>query len=57
MMNIRFWGTRESIPSPGKPTVKYGENTPCVEVRVGKQLLIFNAGTGIRDLGNRLLNE
>ncbi len=57
MMNIRFWGTRGSIPSPGKSTVKYGGNTSCVEVRAGKQILIFDAGTGIRDLGNHLLNE
>ncbi len=57
MMNIRFWGTRGSIPSPGKSTVKYGGNTSCVEVRAGKQILIFDAGTGIRDLGNQLLNE
>jgi phosphoribosyl 1,2-cyclic phosphodiesterase len=57
MMNIRFWGTRGSIPSPGKSTVKYGGNTSCVEVRAGKQILIFDAGTGIRNLGNQLLNE
>ncbi len=57
MINIRFWGTRGSIPSPGKSTVKYGGNTSCVEVRAGKQILIFDAGTGIRDLGNQLLKE
>jgi phosphoribosyl 1,2-cyclic phosphodiesterase len=57
MMKIHFWGTRGSIPSPGKSTVKYGGNTSCVEVRAGKQILIFDAGTGIRDLGNQLLNE
>lgn len=57
MMNIRFWGTRGSIASPGKSTVKYGGNTSCVEVRTGKQILIFDAGTGIRDLGNQLLKE
>ena len=57
MMNIRFWGTRGSIPSPGKLTVKYGGNTSCVEVRAGKHILIFDAGTGIRDLGNHLLKE
>ena len=56
-MNIRFWGTRGSIASPGKGTVKYGGNTSCVEVRAGKQILIFDAGTGIRDLGNQLLKE
>lgn len=56
-MKIKFWGTRGSIPSPGKSTVKYGGNTSCVEVRAGKQILIFDAGTGIRDLGNQLLHE
>ncbi|RPI05276.1 MAG: MBL fold metallo-hydrolase [Ignavibacteriae bacterium] len=57
MMTIRFWGTRGSIASPGKSTVKYGGNTACVEVRAGNQILIFDAGTGIRDLGNLLLKE
>ena len=57
MMKIRFWGTRGSIASPGKSTVKYGGNTPCVEVRAGNQILIFDAGTGIRELGNELLKE
>ena len=57
MMNIRFWGTRGSIASPGNTTVKYGGNTSCVELRAGKQILIFDAGTGIRDLGNQLLKE
>ena len=57
MMNIRFWGTRGSIPSPGKLTVKYGGNTSCVEVRARNQILIFDAGTGIRELGNLLLKE
>ena len=56
-MTIRFWGTRGSIASPGKSTVKYGGNTSCVEVRAGKQILIFDAGTGLRDLGNQLLKE
>jgi len=57
MISIRFWGTRGSIPSPGKSTVKYGGNTSCVEVRVGNQILIFDAGTGIRDLGTKLMQE
>jgi phosphoribosyl 1,2-cyclic phosphodiesterase len=57
MMTIRFWGTRGSIPSPGKGTVKYGGNTACVEVRTEKQILVFDAGTGIRNLGNRLIKE
>jgi phosphoribosyl 1,2-cyclic phosphodiesterase len=57
MMKIRFWGTRGSIASPGKGTVRYGGNTSCVEVRIDGQILIFDAGTGIRNLGNHLIKE
>ena len=56
-MDIRFWGTRGSIPAPGLNTVKYGGNTACIEVRINKLFLIFDAGTGIRELGNHLLEE
>lgn len=56
-MIIRFWGTRGSIPSPGPETVRYGGNTTCVELRVGGRLVILDAGTGIRKLGLRLLQE
>ncbi|HLY54750.1 MAG TPA: MBL fold metallo-hydrolase [Stellaceae bacterium] len=49
-----FWGVRGSIPVPGPETLRYGGNTPCVEVRCGGHLLIFDAGTGIRPLGDRL---
>lgn len=54
---IRFWGTRGSIATPGQATIKYGGNTACTEVRCGKQLLILDAGTGIRPLGLSLLHE
>ncbi len=54
-MHVRFWGTRGSIPTPGRGTVRYGGNTPCVEVRLGRErLVIFDAGTGIRGLGDTL---
>jgi phosphoribosyl 1,2-cyclic phosphodiesterase len=54
-MNIRLWGTRGSIPSPGPSTVRYGGNTSCVEVRLADgSLLILDAGTGIRPLGTTL---
>ncbi|HET7553772.1 MAG TPA: MBL fold metallo-hydrolase [Gemmatimonadaceae bacterium] len=50
-----FWGTRGSIPSPGPSTVRYGGNTPCVEVRAPDDaLVILDAGTGIRALGDAL---
>ncbi len=55
-MKLKFWGTRGSIPTPGKDTVRYGGNTPCVEVRLSHDnLVIFDAGTGIRGLGDALL--
>jgi phosphoribosyl 1,2-cyclic phosphodiesterase len=57
MMKVRFWGTRGSIATPGVPTMRYGGNTSCVEVRSGNHILVFDAGTGIRGLGNDLIRE
>jgi phosphoribosyl 1,2-cyclic phosphodiesterase len=54
---IHFWGVRGSIACPGPGTVRYGGNTPCVEMRVGGTHLIFDGGTGIRVLGQELLRE
>ena len=55
---VRFWGTRGSVPSPGRATVRYGGNTPCVELRTPRgELVILDAGTGIRALGNALVGE
>lgn len=57
-MQVTFWGTRGSIPAPGPHTMRYGGNTSCVEVRLHDgTLLIFDAGTGIRPLGNALLAQ
>ncbi len=54
-MKLVFWGTRGSLPSPGAGTVRYGGNTPCVEVRfANNELLIFDAGTGLRGLGDAI---
>ncbi|MDE1889961.1 MAG: MBL fold metallo-hydrolase [Planctomycetota bacterium] len=54
-IKVKFWGVRGSIPTPGVKYVKYGGNTPCVEVLLpNNQLFIFDAGTGIRELGNTL---
>ena len=54
-ISVRFWGVRGSIACPGPSTLRYGGNTPCVEVRCGTDTLIFDAGTGIRPLGNALV--
>ncbi len=54
---VKFWGVRGSIPTPGATTVKYGGNTSCVEVRAEGQIIILDAGTGLRALGNSLIAE
>jgi len=57
-LQLQFWGTRGSIPSPGPDTVRYGGNTPCVEVRTSTGgLIILDAGTGIRELGRSLIER
>ena len=57
LFTIHFWGVRGSIASPGQETVRYGGNTPCVEMRVGGERLIFDGGTGLRVLGQSLLSQ
>jgi len=52
---VKFWGVRGTVPCPGPETVVFGGNTACVEVRCGDQLLIFDAGSGLRPLGKALL--
>ena len=57
-MKVTFWGVRGSVPCPGPDTVRYGGNTSCIEVRTASgALVILDAGTGIRALGDRLADE
>ena len=57
-LNVTFWGTRGSIPSPGKYTVKYGGNTTCVELNLNNNaMIIFDAGTGIKNLGQKIIKN
>jgi len=54
-VRIRIWGCRGSLASPGPSTVKYGGNTSSIEVRLEDgELIILDAGTGIRDLGRHI---
>jgi phosphoribosyl 1,2-cyclic phosphodiesterase len=57
MMRVRFWGVRGSIACPGPETIRYGGNTPCIEVRCAERVVIFDAGTGLRALGNALIKD
>jgi phosphoribosyl 1,2-cyclic phosphodiesterase len=52
--SVRFWGVRGSIACSGPKTARYGGNTSSLEVRCGGRMLLFDAGTGIRYLGNSL---
>jgi phosphoribosyl 1,2-cyclic phosphodiesterase len=55
---VTFWGSRGSIPTPGAQTVRYGGNTPCVAVEgAGGELVVLDAGTGIRALGLELVEK
>lgn len=57
-MRVQFWGTRGSIATPGPQTVRHGGNTSCVEVRTQRgTLLVLDAGTGLRSLGDALMAE
>jgi phosphoribosyl 1,2-cyclic phosphodiesterase/CheY-like chemotaxis protein len=56
-VKVRFWGVRGSIPTPGIQTAMFGGNTSCVEVRAGDQVIILDAGSGIRALGQQLMRE
>ncbi len=57
-MKVKFWGVRGSIPVPGPDTVRSGGNTPCVEVQTqDREILILDAGTGIRLLGDDLMRR
>lgn len=50
-MKIKFYGVRGSIASAGESTRRYGGNTSCVAVEAGGEVIVFDAGTGIRNLG------
>ena len=54
---IKLWGVRGSIPVPGPTTVRYGGNTSCVEVRADGEIIVLDAGSGIRLLGMELAEE
>lgn len=57
-MRVKVWGCRGSLATPGPDTVRYGGNTSCVEVRGdGGEVLVLDAGTGMRPLGLQLERE
>ncbi len=55
--SVKFWGVRGSIACSGPRTARYGGNTSSLEVRCGERMLLFDAGTGLRYLGNALASQ
>lgn len=57
-MQIKCWGCRGSIPVSGREYIKYGGDTTCLEIRAKSgDIIIVDAGTGIRRLGLQLIKE
>ncbi|MEP6602484.1 MAG: MBL fold metallo-hydrolase [Spartobacteria bacterium] len=56
-VRIKLWGVRGSIPVPGSSTLRYGGNTTCLELRAEGEIIVLDAGSGIRALGNDLERE
>ena len=57
MIKVKFYGTRGSISVCGPKFQEFGGNTTCIQITDMKtnRIGIFDAGTGIRDLGNDLV--
>lgn len=54
---ITFYGVRGSLPTPGRDIVEFGGNTSCVEILLGSKIVILDAGSGIRFLGDNLIKR
>ncbi len=56
-MKLKFWGCRGSIPVPDARMIEYGGNTTCLEVIINGRAVIIDSGTGIRKLGEEIINR
>ena len=54
---VKFRGVRGSYPIADKDFLQYGGNTSCVEVNVNDHLIILDAGTGLINIGNELMEK
>ena len=54
-LELTFWGVRGGIPAPGRDTTRFGGNSPCVGIDCGDRVVVFDAGTGLRVLGQSLV--
>lgn len=57
-IDMTFWGVRGTLPKTGPGALRYGGNTSCVALEFpSQQLFIFDGGSGIKELGARLLAQ
>ncbi|HSO48069.1 MAG TPA: MBL fold metallo-hydrolase [Rhizobiaceae bacterium] len=57
LLSVTFWGVRGTLAAPGRDFQRTGGNTICAEVRCGNRIVVLDAGTGIRELGSRLIEQ
>jgi phosphoribosyl 1,2-cyclic phosphodiesterase len=58
VLRITFYGVRGSFPVAHPKVTKVGGNTSCVAIRApGAPVIVFDAGTGLRQLGRELMQE
>lgn len=58
-MKITFYGTRGSIPVCNPEFQEFGGNTTCIHIQssIDNNWAVFDAGTGIRDLGKAMIKQ
>lgn len=56
-IDVKFWGVRGSRPVPNRAMLTFGGNTPCVSVEIDQTVIIIDAGSGLYDLGQYLLEH
>jgi phosphoribosyl 1,2-cyclic phosphodiesterase len=57
-MNVRIWGCRGSLTTPGKETLRYGGESTCLEIHSESgQRIVVDAGSGIRKLGRSIAKD
>ena len=54
---INVWGVRGSMPAASPDFLKYGGNTSCFSVDCGEDVIVFDAGSGLTNLGRRLTGQ
>lgn len=54
---IVILGTRGSVPVSGSNFARYGGGTTCVFLRMGEQVIVLDAGTGMLDLPDCLRKD